>query len=85
MTHELAVAVQALAAELGEDATSGLPSTVAEVVAVAEQTEGVRLGELLAALAPEPRALEAALAEILRAASELHAGQDQAGPETGEP
>jgi len=61
-----------LATELGEDARAGgLPSTIAEVVAIAEQTEGVRLGELLAALQPDPRAVEEALAGILRAAAEL--------------
>lgn len=48
---------------------AGLPSTVTEVVAVAEQTDGVRLGDLLAALEPDPAAVETALAEILRAAA----------------
>ena len=84
MTHELAVAVRVLARELGEDA-AGLPSTVAEVVAVAELTDGVRLGELLVALEPDPRAVEATLAEILHDAAEPPVGQDQAAPETGEP
>ena len=71
MTHDLAVTMRALAAELGEDTAAGLPSTVAEVVATAELTEGVWLGELLAVLEPDPQAVEAALAEILRAAAEL--------------
>ena len=44
------------------------PGTLAEVVAVAEWTDGVRLGELLAALQPDSQAAEQALAEILRAA-----------------
>jgi hypothetical protein len=44
---------------------------VPEVVAVAELTEGVRLGELLAALQPDPGVVEAALAEILAAAAAL--------------
>jgi hypothetical protein len=70
MSHYLAQAIRALAAELGEDgADPSLPSTPAEVVAVAERTEGVRLGALLAALQPDPTALEAALAEIRTAAS----------------
>jgi len=61
-----------LAGELREDAAAeGPPVTVAEVVTVAERTEGVRLGELLAALEPDPQAVEAALAEILRAAADL--------------
>jgi len=71
MTHELAEIMRVLPVELGEDAgIGGLPSTVAEVVAVAEQTDGVRLGELLAVLEPDPRAVEEALAEILRAAAD---------------
>jgi hypothetical protein len=59
-------------------AVSDLPSTVA--VAVAELTEGVRLGELLAALEPDLRAVEEALAGILRAAAEPSASQGQARP-----
>jgi hypothetical protein len=47
-----------------------LPATVAQVVATAELTEGVRLRVLLAALQPDPQAVEDALAEILRAAAE---------------
>ena len=55
MAHDLAGTVRALAAELrADDGGAGLPSTVAEVVAVAELTEGVRLGALLAALQPDP-------------------------------
>jgi hypothetical protein len=46
-----------------------LPVTVAQVIETAELTEGVRLGALLAALQPDPQAVEAALAEILRAAA----------------
>jgi hypothetical protein len=46
-----------------------LPATVAQVVLTAELTEGVRLGALLAALQPDPQAVDAALAEILRAAA----------------
>jgi len=48
------------------------------VVAAAELTEGVRLGVLLAALQPDPQAVEDVLAEILRAAAELP-------PQGGEP
>ena len=67
MTHNLAAAMHALAVELPEDggSTATLPSTVAEVVATAELTEGVQLGALLAALEPDPQAVENALAEIL--------------------
>jgi hypothetical protein len=85
MTHDLAGTMRLLADELGEDTAAGLPYTVAEVVTVAEQTDGVRLRDLLAALEPDPQMVEEALAEILRAAAEPPVGQDQAGPETGEP
>ncbi len=49
-----------LTIELRETGQQNLPGTVPEVIAVAEQTEGVRLGELIAALAltrrtPPPR------------------------------
>jgi CHAT domain len=71
MAHDLARAVRVLAAELrGEDPAARLPGTVALVVATAELTEGVRLGALLAALQPDPQAVEEALAEILRLAAE---------------
>ena len=83
-THYLAGTVRALANELVEGAAPGLPSTVGEVVTVAEQTEGVRLGDLLAALEPDPRVVEEALAEVLHAAAEPREGQDQADPESGE-
>jgi hypothetical protein len=72
MAHNLADTVGALAEELREDDPAApLSATVAQVVAAAERTEGVRLGALLAALQPDPRAVEDALAEILRAAAEL--------------
>ncbi len=72
MAHDLADTVRALAAELrGDDPAVQLPATVAQVVATAELTEGVRLGALLATLQPDPQAVEAALAEILRTAAEL--------------
>ena len=78
--HYLAVTVRVLAAELREgDDGAGVPSTVAEVTAIAERTEGVRLGALLAALEPDPRAIEDALTEILRAAADLPPGEDETG------
>jgi hypothetical protein len=72
MAHYLAETVSALAVELRDDGPAvRLPSTVAQVIATAELTEGVRLGALLAALQPDPQAVEDALAEILRAAAAL--------------
>jgi tetratricopeptide (TPR) repeat protein len=71
MAHDLARTQRALAAEIRDDTGGGdaVPGTVAEVVAVAERTDGVRLGDLLAALEPDTGAVETALAEILRAAA----------------
>ena len=71
MTHDLARTQRALAADLRADPGGGdaLPGTVGEVVAVAERTDGVRLGDLLGALEPDAGVVEAALAEILRAAA----------------
>jgi len=77
--HDLAGTVRALAAELREDDDAGLPSTVAEVTGIAERTEGVRLGGLLAALQPDPRAVQDALTEVLRAAADLPPGEDEIG------
>jgi len=72
MAHDLADALPDLAAEMrGDDPAAPLPATVAQVIEVAELTEGVRLGALLAAMQPDPQAVEAALAEILRAAAAL--------------
>ena len=71
MAHDLAGTVRDLAEELcGDDPAARLPATVAQVVATAELTEGVYLGALLTALQPDPRAVEDALSEILRAAAE---------------
>jgi hypothetical protein len=72
MTHDLARTQRELAAEIRDDADGGdaLPGTLAEVITIAEQPDGVRLGELLAALQPDPQATEKALAEILRAAGD---------------
>jgi hypothetical protein len=76
MTHDLARTRRDLASELRQEDTAGtgcLPGTVAEVVGVAELTDGVRLGELITALQPDPEAAEAALAQILREAADLPA------------
>jgi hypothetical protein len=72
MAHDLAGTVRDLAAELrDDDPAARLPVTVAQVVATAELTEGVRLGALLAALRPDPQAVEDALAGILHAAASV--------------
>jgi hypothetical protein len=78
MIHDQAVTRRELAAELREDGTADarLPDTLAEVVRVAELTDGVRLGVLLAALQSDPSAVEAALAQILRNAADLPAYDD---------
>jgi hypothetical protein len=73
MAYYLASTMRVLATELRADdgRDAAVPSTVAEVVATAERTEGVRLDALLAALEPDPDAVEGALAEILRAAAAM--------------
>ena len=72
MTHDFAEIVRSLAVELRQDGdTKNLPVTVAQVVGTAELTDGVRLGALLAALQPDPQAIEYALAEILKDATEI--------------
>ena len=72
MTYNLGVAVRALADELhADDGGQALPSTVAQVAEIAGRTEGVRLGELLDVLQPDPRIVEAALAEVLQTAAAL--------------
>jgi hypothetical protein len=72
MAYQLADTMRSLGAELRADGSdTDLPSTIAEVVAVAEMTDGVRLGSLLAALQPDPGVIEDALTEILSAAAGL--------------
>ena len=77
MTYDLAVTQRALASEMRVASSDVvLPDTVAELVHVAEQTEGVHLSELVTALQPDPRAAEDALAQVLRAAADLPAEAD---------
>ena len=79
MTHELADTVRALADELRRGSGTGtgpLPATVAGVIRVAEQTDGVRLGELIGALEPDTEAAGDALARILRTAADLPPDDD---------
>jgi hypothetical protein len=74
MTHDLADTQRELAAELSADPGADLPASAADVIQVAERTEGVRLGDLIAALQPDTQAAEQALTEILRAAADPSAG-----------
>jgi tetratricopeptide (TPR) repeat protein len=70
MTHDLARTVRVLSAELRDDPVdAALPATFAEVIEVADRTEGVRLGDLLDALEPDRRILEQAMPEILHDAA----------------
>jgi hypothetical protein len=70
-SYQLAETLRALSAEMraagGTDPS--LPSTVAQVIDLAERTEGVHLAALLTALQPDPAQIEDALTEILRAAA----------------
>lgn len=77
MAGEVRTDLVALARDLaGNDGQVLLPGTLAEVITVAEQTEGVRLGDLITALEPDTQAAAAALARILEDASARPAGQD---------
>lgn len=76
MTDRLSRTSAALASELRQAGQERLPKTVPEVIAVAEQTEGVKLGELIAALAPDPGEAAAALAQILDTAASMPADQE---------
>jgi tetratricopeptide (TPR) repeat protein len=70
LPHDLAHPIGSLTFESRYDGVGAdLPSTVAAVVEAADLTEGVRLGDVLAVLQPDPRAVEAALAEIFRMAA----------------
>jgi tetratricopeptide (TPR) repeat protein len=78
MAHDLAGTLRELAAEFRAAPAAGagsgagqLPATLAEVIRVTDQTDGVHLGDLIAALEPDPEAAEDALGQILRAAAEL--------------
>lgn len=67
-----------LAVEAPFDESHELPRTVTDVVRLAELTEGVRLGALIAALAPDPETAETALADILHAAATYDFSSEEA-------
>lgn len=72
LSRQLAVTIDNLAGELREPGgTDPLPSTVAQIVAVTEQTEGVRLSALLTSQEPDTSKTEAALGQILWVAANL--------------
>jgi tetratricopeptide (TPR) repeat protein len=77
MTHYLDHTIRALAADLRRDTGDlHLPTTVEEVIAVAEQAEGVHLGQLITALQPDAQAAASTLTQILQtAAAEPEPGQ----------
>jgi tetratricopeptide (TPR) repeat protein len=79
MTHNFALTSRALASQLRKDTErADLPDTLDEVVRVAEQTEGVHLDQLIAAMQPDRQAVADALAGILRAAADADPSQDPA-------
>ena len=75
MTQDLSRACSALASDLAASEREQLPATVSEVIAAAEQTEGVRLGELIATLASNPVDTDTTLAQILDTAANLPVDQ----------
>jgi hypothetical protein len=76
MTHDFADASRMLALELRQDTSQHLPGTLDEVIAVAEQTEGVHLGDLIVGLQPDTQAAADAQAQILRTAADMDPDQD---------
>jgi tetratricopeptide (TPR) repeat protein len=78
MTYDLADTQRVLAAELRAPGGAGpLPATLAEVIRAAEQTDGVRLGELITALQSDAQVAEEALAQILRTTADPTAEDDE--------
>ena len=65
-----------LASDLRRDTRQDLPDTLGELIAAAENTEGVHLGDLLTSLQPDTQAAADALAQILRTAAEMDPDQD---------
>jgi hypothetical protein len=83
MTHDLAGAQRELTTEIRADPGADLPAALADVIQAAERTDGVRLGDLIAALQPDRQAAaEQALAEILRAAASPRPGSGDTGGST---
>jgi tetratricopeptide (TPR) repeat protein len=67
MRYEFGRTRHFLARELRADAdTTGLPTTLDEVISAAEQTDGVHLRQLLDSISPDREAVAAALGNILR-------------------
>ncbi len=63
--RHVSASCQALAHEISQGPNSHLPKSLEKVISVAEQTEGVRLGELLARLNPDVVGVTAVLYQIL--------------------
>jgi tetratricopeptide (TPR) repeat protein len=63
--HQLVEAIE------NDEGQTRLPRTLNEVIAVAELTEGVRLGDLIAKLEPDRQNAETALAQVLDGAESL--------------
>ena len=69
-THDLARALRAAARTIRTPSGSAIGLTLAALISVAEQTEGVRLGALISALSPNPAAANGAFQWVLAAAAE---------------
>jgi hypothetical protein len=81
MNRDLASAQRVLAAELHEDTGLGAgaeqsPADLTDVIRIAEQTDGVRLSELLVTLQPDVQTAEDALTQIMRTAADLPPGDE---------
>jgi tetratricopeptide (TPR) repeat protein len=76
MSRSLTATIQVLARELGDADDQELPARFNDITALAEQTDGVRLRELIEALEPDGRTVETALVQILRTADETELESD---------
>ncbi len=82
MSYEYDTCVRVLAAEVPENDSTNVPGTLSDVIGITEQSEGVRLGELIAELEPDRRFAEEALAQIRQDAATV-VGHPAEGEEAG--
>lgn len=77
MAHLFGICLPDLARDIARHhGHTWLPGTLGEIIEVAEQDDGVRLGDLITNLQPDRQAAEEALARILAAAVAMPADQD---------
>lgn len=79
--HKLTVTLRALATELRRGTehpdASALPTTLTEVTDLVDAGDGVRFGDVVAALCADPETAEQALTDLLATAATLHGNIDR--------